>query len=106
MDNTPATTISKTTTDPSAGPSSDFLEPKSDVSSIPQRRSSVGKMVDAIKKPFHKGKKEEDVPPALKENIERMEQRKQDRIVEMQKEGLDTSMLEGSTTGRLRQTLR
>lgn len=44
--------------------------------------------------------------PALKKNIEMMEERKEQRIMEMQKEGLDTGMLEGSKMGRLRQTLR
>lgn len=63
----------------------------------------MGKIVDAIKKPF---KKDDEVPPALQENIEKMKIRQQERIMEMQKEGLDTSMLEGSTRGRLRQTLR
>ncbi|KAK7192873.1 hypothetical protein DPSP01_013170 [Paraphaeosphaeria sporulosa] len=105
MDNTPATTTNKTTTDPSSGQSSEFLEP-SKSSDGPQRRSSISKIVDAIKKPFHHEKKQEDVPPALKENIERMEERKQERIEEMQKEGLDTSMLEGSKKGQLKQTLR
>ncbi|KAF9731569.1 hypothetical protein PMIN06_007894 [Paraphaeosphaeria minitans] len=104
MDNTPATTTNKTTTDPSSGPSPEFLDPKS--SDGTQRRSSISKIVDAIKKPFHHEKKQDDVPPALQENIERMQERKQDRIGEMQREGLDTSMLEGSKSGQLRQTLR
>lgn len=66
----------------------------------------MAKLVDAIKKPFHHEKKQEDVSPALRETLERMEERKQVRIDEMRKEGLDTSMLEGSKMGQLRQTLR
>ncbi|KAJ4290885.1 hypothetical protein N0V90_010081 [Kalmusia sp. IMI 367209] len=99
MDNTPETATDKT--------AQAFQEPQSQAEvSAPQHRSSIGKIVEAIKKPFHHEKKEEDVPPALKENIQKMEQRKEERIMEMQKEGLDTSMLEGSKTGQLRQTLR
>ena len=62
--------------------------------------------MDAIKKPFHREKQKEEIPPALKTNIEKMEERREQRIMEMQKEGLDTSMLEGSKMGRLKQTLR
>lgn len=43
---------------------------------------------------------------ALKEDNERMEDKKQERMQEMQKEGLDTTMLEGSKMGQLKQTLR
>jgi hypothetical protein len=83
-----------------------LADPTQDSSSS-QRPSSITKIVDAIKKPFaHHEKKETDTSPALKENIARMEERKQERIQEMKKAGLDTSMLEGSKVGQLKQTLR
>lgn len=38
--------------------------------------------------------KDEEIPPRLKENMEWMKERQEERIKEMKQEGLDTSMLE------------
>ncbi|KAK3207616.1 hypothetical protein GRF29_103g1527453 [Pseudopithomyces chartarum] len=106
MDNFSTNVDNTTTTNNSANdpiPSSAFQE-SHPITRVSEHRSPASKIVDAIKKPFHKEKKE--VSPALKKNIEMMEERKEQRIMEMQKEGLDTGMLEGSKMGRLRQTLR
>lgn len=82
--------------------SSDFQEPPP--TSGHGRRSSLSKMVDAIKKPFHHEKKEN--PPALQAAIDKMEARKRSTEQQMEAEGKDTSVLSGKRTDIVTNPLR
>lgn len=61
-----------------------------------ERRSSITKLMDAVKKPFHREPK--DVPPALQAAIDKMEARKQGTAEKMEAEGKDTTALSGKKT--------
>ena len=66
-----------------------YLEPP--LQNTERRRSSITKIIDVIKKPFSSSsKKEKDIPPALQEAIDKMEQRKQNTMKQMDEEGRDT----------------
>jgi hypothetical protein len=69
------------------------IHPEPPPQNTERRRSSITKIFDVIKKPFStssKKEKEKDIPPALQEAIDKMEQRKQSTMKQMDEEGRDT----------------
>jgi hypothetical protein len=59
--------------------------------------------MDAVKKPFRRGSNDnkEELPPALKDAIDKMERRKSGKQHDMEAEGKDPTMLESRRTDAL-----